>query len=84
LTKRCCILTLWLAAASAAAAPLVSGEEDHSGKTAPSTASAEHTPEAADGPAGENDKEDAIMMRLRVLIDELKREGPPPVGCMEG
>jgi hypothetical protein len=27
---------------------------------------------------------DTVMRRVRAVIEELKREGPPPVGCMEG
>jgi hypothetical protein len=27
---------------------------------------------------------EAIMRRVRAVIEELKRQGPPPVGCMEG
>jgi len=27
---------------------------------------------------------DAIMGRVRAVIEELKRQGPPPVDCMEG
>ena len=84
LTKRCFILIFCLAATSAAAAPLVSGENHRSAKTGPSTALAEQTPEAAHRPAGADEGEDAIIRRLRVIIDELKRQGPPPVGCMEG
>ncbi len=33
--------------------------------------------------AAEGDRE-TIMRRLRAIIDDLKRQGPPPVGCMEG
>jgi hypothetical protein len=25
-----------------------------------------------------------ILRRVRAVIEELKRQGPPPVGCMEG
>lgn len=28
--------------------------------------------------------DERIRRRLRAIIEELKRQGPPPVGCMEG
>ena len=82
--NRSCIVILWLVATSAAAAPLASGEKYHGPKLEPSITPAEHTPKALGRPASADEKEDAIIRRLRVIVDELKRQGPPPVGCMEG
>ena len=84
MTNRSCILILWLAAASATAAPLVNGETHHNPTIEPSTASAEDVPKTLDRPASTEENEDTIMRRLRVIVDELKQQGPPPVGCMEG
>ena len=84
MTNRSCILILWLAAASAAAAPLANDETHRNSTIEPSTASAEHAPKTLDPPASTKENEDTIMRRLRVIVDELKQQGPPPVGCMEG
>jgi len=84
MTNRSCILILWLAAASVTAAPLVNDETRRNPVIGPSTAPAEHAPKTLGQPASTEESEDAIMRRLRVIVDELKEQGPPPVGCMEG
>ncbi len=84
MTNRFCILILWLAAASATAAPLANDERHRNPNIEPSTASADHTPKTLDRPASTEENEDTLMRRLRVIVDELKQQGPPPVGCMEG
>jgi len=33
---------------------------------------------------GASAADEDVMRRVRVLIEELKRQGPPPVDCMEG
>ncbi|NCF28803.1 MAG: hypothetical protein GWP69_15580 [Gammaproteobacteria bacterium] len=30
------------------------------------------------------ERTETIMRRVRAVIEERKRQGPPPVGCMEG
>ncbi len=82
--NRSCIVILWLVATSAAAAPLGSFEKYHGPKMESSMTPAEHASKALDRPTSADEKEGAIIRRLRVIVDELKREGPPPVGCMEG
>jgi hypothetical protein len=72
------------AGTAAATALLGSGEKHHGAKMEPSMAPTKHTPKALDGPSSVDESEDTIMRRLRVIVDEFKREGPPPVGCMEG
>ena len=42
-----------------------------------------NAPEVPSGSFAEVDAE-TIMRRVRAVIEDLKRQGPPPVGCMEG
>jgi hypothetical protein len=84
LTKRSCVLVLWLASTSAAAVPPGSSGKGQNPRKAPLMAPAEHTPTAPGRASDTDEREDAVTRRLRVIIDELKRKGPPPVGCMEG
>ncbi len=84
MTNRPYTLVLWLAATSAAAAPLAGGEEDQRPGFGHLMTPAEHTPETLGHTTGTDAREDIIMRRLRLIIDQRKQAGPPPVGCMEG
>ena len=48
-----------------------------------SSPSTENVPEVPRASSAGMDPE-IIMRRVRVVIEELKRQGPPPVDCMEG
>lgn len=84
LSYRTWVLVLWLTATSVAAAPLEGVDKDQDLEPVPSMGPIEPTPDTLDRLSGPDAGEDAITRRLRVIIDQLRRAGPPPVGCMEG
>ena len=84
MTSRPYILILCLTATSAAAAPLTGGEENQGPAFARLMTPAAYTPKTPDRTADTNQTENTIMRRLRLIIDQRKQAGPPPIGCMEG
>ena len=84
MANRSCILILWLAATSAAAAPLADSGNQQQSTIEHSTTQSERTIHAQEKAASLEESEDTLTTRLRRIIDELKRAGPPPIGCMEG
>lgn len=84
LANRSCILILWLAATSAAAAPLAGSGNEQRSTIEHSTTPSERTIHAQEKAASLEGSEDTLTRRLRRIVDELKRAGPPPIGCMEG
>ncbi len=58
------------------------GKADGAGTVSSSPAS-ETVPEVPRAPSAGVDSE-TIIRRVRAVIEELKRQGPPPVDCMEG
>jgi hypothetical protein len=75
--RRSLLPFLWLVSmmAGAAAAGNPDGPEVVKAPNPPGKALEVHGTSAAD---------EDVMQRVRVLIEELKRQGPPPVDCMEG
>ena len=81
--RRSLILILWLISMTAGAAPVGNANKvDGPGMVAalPLSGNAPGAPAAS---SAEVDAE-TLMRRLRAIIEELSRQGPPPVGCMEG
>lgn len=78
--RRSLILVLWLISMTAGAAPVGSASK----VGGPGMAQA--LPQSGIAPAASSAEADAetLMRRLRAVIEELKRQGPPPIGCMEG
>ena len=85
MTNRSSLLILWLVCAAVDAAPLGNTENEPDPGLEPSIRPTEHMRRApAESSLQLGEGEDAIERRLRIIIDELRRQGPPPVGCMEG
>ncbi len=81
--KRSLFLILWLISSASAAAPMGDAKRiDAVGveQSLPTSNDALRIPTKPSNGVGQ----ESIMRRLRVIIDDLQRQGPPPVGCMEG
>ena len=77
------IAILWLMAVTAGAAPVGNAEKGdgpNMQRVLPPSENAPETPAASRSEVAE----EAIMRRVRAVIEGLKRQGPPPVDCMEG
>ena len=75
--RRSLVPILWLVSMTASGAPV--GDPGGPDVVKASNPSAK----ALEGQGASAADED-VMRRVRVLIEELKRQGPPPVDCMEG
>lgn len=74
---------LWLVSLTAGAVTVGDAHEiDRPSLVSPSRPSGNH--QAAPGATPIDEDAEAIMQRVRAVIEELKRQGPPPVDCMEG
>ena len=81
--RRFLVPILWLMSMTAGAAPVSNADKADGSDMLRSLLSSGNAPEVPSASSPEVDAE-AIMRRVRAVIEELKRQGPPPVGCMEG
>ena len=81
--RRFSLLILWLMSITAAAGQVSdAGKADGPDMVKSSAAFGNASQVLGASPADVD--ADTIMRRVRAVIEELKRQGPPPVGCMEG
>jgi len=81
--RRYLLPILWLTAMTAGAAPVGDVNEADGPATRIASPRSANAPESLGASPAEEDAE-AIMRRVRAIIEGLKRQGPPPVDCMEG
>ena len=77
------VLVLWLismAAGAAAPEDAETTDEPSMRKSLLATKGLSGTPSQSSNDA----ERETIMRRLRAIVEELRRRGPPPVDCMEG
>jgi hypothetical protein len=81
--RRSLVPIIWLVSMTASAAPVGDAHNvDRPNMVNASSPSGNDLVVPRASPADED--ADAIMGRVRAVIEELKRQGPPPVDCMEG
>ena len=81
--KKSFFLILWLISSASAAAPMEEAKRIDEASVGQSYSTGKD--ELRIPPQSSNVvNQEIIMQRLRVIVDDLKRQGPPPVGCMEG
>ena len=81
--KRSFVLILWLISSTSAAAPTEGAERiDEAGVGQSLSTGNDKLRVPAQSSKVVN--QESVMQRLRLIVDDLKRQGPPPVGCMEG
>ena len=76
-------LILWLVASASAAAPVKDAKRIDKSIVGQSRLINSDELRVPASPSNVVNQE-IIIRRLRVIVDDLKRQGPPPVGCMEG
>ncbi len=81
--RRFLVPILWTMSMMAGAPPVWSAGKANGPDTVSSSPLTENVPEVPRASSAGVDPE-TIMQRVRAVIEELKRQGPPPVDCMEG
>ncbi len=81
--RRFLLPILWTMSMMAGAPPVWSAGKADGPDTVSASYPPENLPEAPRASSAGVDPE-LIMRRVRAVIEELKRQGPPPVDCMEG
>jgi len=81
--RRYLIPIFWLISMTAGAEPTQGVGQVHGQVLVRSSPASSNT---IDGPriSLTRERAETIMRRVRAVIEERKRQGPPPVGCMEG
>ncbi len=74
---------MWLMSMTAGAAPVGNADKTDGSDMVRSLLPSGNAPEVPGVSSADVDAE-IFMRRVRAVIEELKRQGPPPVGCMEG
>jgi hypothetical protein len=81
--RRFLLPILWTMSMMAGAPPVWSAGNADGPDTVRSSPASENLPVVPHASSAGVDPE-RIMRRVRAVIEELKRQGPPPVDCMEG
>ena len=81
--RRLLLPILWTMSMMAGAPPVWSAEKADGPNTVRSSLPSEKFPEVPRASSAGLDPE-LIMRRVRAVVEALKRQGPPPVDCMEG
>ena len=81
--RRISVPILWLVSMAAAAAQVWDADKADGPDMVRSSAPFGNASQVPGASLADVDAE-TIMRRVRAIIEELKREGPPPIGCMEG
>jgi hypothetical protein len=81
--RRFLVPILWTMSMMAGAPPVWSAEKADGPNTVRSSLPSKNFPKVPRASSAGLDP-DLIMRRVRAVIEALKRQGPPPVDCMEG